>query len=50
MTGYQQILLNGSKGDSYSRPPAGMIRISPISYIYYQKDLGLQCLWRGSPT
>jgi len=46
MTGYQQIFLNGKKGDSLRTLPPGMTRISPFSYIYYQKDLGLQWTWR----
>ena len=41
-TGYQQIFLDGRKGESFRSLPAEMTRISPISYIYYQKELGLQ--------
>ena len=46
MTGYQQIFLDGKKGESFRGLPAEMTRISPISYLYYQKDLGLQWTWR----
>ena len=46
MTGYQQIFLDGRKGESLRGLPTEMTRISPISYLYYQKDLGLQRTWR----
>ena len=46
MTGYQQIFLDGKKGESFRGLPTEMTRISPISYLYYQKDLGLQRTWR----
>ena len=44
MSGYQQIFLNGKKGEDFRGYPVGMTRISPISYIHYQKDLGLRCV------
>ena len=44
MSGYQQIFLDGRKGESFGGVPVGMTRISPISYLYYQHDLRLQCL------
>ena len=46
MTGYQQIFLDGRKGESFKVLPVETTRISPVSYIYYQKELGLQCTWR----
>ena len=45
LSGYLQIFLNGKKGDSFRSLPKGIQRISPISYIYYQKNLGLRNLW-----
>ena len=41
MSGYQQIGLDGRMGESYGRIPPGMTRITPVSYLCYQKDLGL---------
>ena len=47
MTGYQQFFLDGKKGETFRSLPKDIRHISPISYIYYQKDLGLQNLWRS---
>lgn len=44
MTGYQQIFIDGKKGETFRSLPKDIRRISPVSYIYYQKDLGLQNL------
>lgn len=38
---YLQIFLDGKMGEAYRTLPKNLIRISPISYIYYQKNLGL---------
>ena len=43
MSGYQQIFLNGKKGECFRGFPPGMTRITPVSYLHYQKDLGLHC-------
>ena len=48
LSGYQQMLLNGKKGEVFSSLPKGIQRITPVSYIYYQKDLGLKNLWRNN--
>ena len=48
MSGYQQMFLSGKKGEVFRSLPKGIQRISPVSYIYYQKDLGLKCLWRNN--
>ena len=48
LSGFQQIFLDGKKGESFRKLPAGMTKITPVSYIYYQKDLGLQNLWRNN--
>jgi hypothetical protein len=43
MSGYLKIGLDGKKGESYRSLPQGIRRISPVSYLYYQK-LGLKRL------
>ena len=48
MTGYQQMLLNGKKGEDFRSLPKGIQRITPVSYIYYQKGLRLKNLWRNN--
>ena len=44
MSGYQQILLDGRRGESFRNIPQGLVRISPASYIYYIMELRLQRL------
>ena len=44
MSGYQEIGLDGRKGESFRSLPQGIKRISPISYLYYMKELKLQRL------
>ena len=41
MPGYQQIGLDGRKGEEFRDLPPGMTRITPVSYLHYQRDLGL---------
>ena len=41
LSGYQQIGLDGKKGEVFRVFPPGMTRITPISHIYYEKELGL---------
>ena len=49
MSGYQKIGLDGKKGESYRSLPQNIKRISPISYLYYIRELGLKCLWQTPP-
>ena len=42
MTGYQKIGLDGRRGDRLRTLPNDVVRISPISYLYYVKELGLR--------
>ena len=44
MSGYQQILLDGKKGERFSRVPEGTVRVSPVLNIYYMKELRLHSL------
>ena len=48
-SGYQQIGLDGRKGESFRSLPKELVRISPISYLYYVRELGLKCLWQHPP-
>ena len=48
MLGYQQMFLDGRTGETFKGYPPGMTRITPISYVFYQKDLGLKCMWWNS--
>ena len=49
MSGYLKIGLDGKKVESYRSLPQGIKRITPISYLYYVKELGLKCLWLNPP-
>ena len=42
MSGYLQIGLDGKKRNEFRSLPAGLTRINPISYIYYQNELRLK--------
>ena len=41
--------LDGRKGESFRSLPKELVRISPISYLYYVRELGLKCLWQHPP-
>ena len=47
--GYLQVMLDGRKGKVFRTLPDKLKRISPISYIYYLRDLKMQCLWKNPP-
>ena len=49
MTGYMAIRLDGKEGESYCSLPKGLTKITPISYLYYVRELGLHCLWKNPP-
>lgn len=44
MSGYQEIGLDGRKGETFRSLPQDIKRISPVSYLYYMKELKLQRL------
>ena len=49
MSGYISIRLDGKKGEDYRSLPKELSKITPISYLYYVRELGLQCLWKSPP-
>ena len=49
MAGYLQIMLDGRKGERFRSLPDKLQRISPISYIYYLRDLKMQTLRKNPP-
>ena len=49
MAGYLQIMLDGRKGECFRSLPDKLQRISPVSYIYYLRDLKMQCLRKNPP-
>ena len=44
ISGYMAIRLDGKEGECYRSLPKELTKITPISYLYYERELGLQSL------